>query len=213
MTSLMKWGRSPSHALRREIEDLIEDFSMPRPFRREIERLFDEDLSTRSLWREMDQLLDEFNSPTSLRSRIERLFEGGRGKIPFWSGRADFVPAVELTEQDKEYLLKVDLPGMREQDVDVSINDDNVLTIRGERREEKTKNVRGYEYSERTYGSFSRAVTLPPGVDQNRIEADFHNGVLEVHVPKTAGAMATRRIPIAREEGRIPANGPTVHTS
>jgi len=214
MAALIPWGRSPMISLQREIEDLLEDVSSPRAFRRELDRLFASDLSPRSLWTEIDRLMDDFESPPTLRSRIGRLFESTRGLLPFTHAKTTFVPSVELVEQDKEYVLKADLPGMREQDVDVRIDDDNVLTIRGERREERTKTLRGYEYSERAYGSFSRSVALPVGIDAGKIEAEFHNGVLEVHVPKSQQALTARKIPIGREEPRVlPGNGPTAQAS
>ncbi len=168
--------------------------------------------SPRTIWTELDRLMDEFESPRTLRSRIGRLFGSARGLLPLERART-FMPSVELVEQDKEYVLKADLPGLREQDVEVRVDDDNVLTIRGERREEKTKTVRGYEYSERAYGSFSRSVALPVGVDTSKIEAEFRDGVLEVHVPKSAQAVTARKIPIGREEPKVlPANGPTTHS-
>jgi HSP20 family protein len=160
----------------------------------------------------MDRLLDEFESPPTLRRRIERLFEGFTGALgrPLARARAAFVPSLELTEREGEYVMKADLPGMREQDIDLRIDDDNVLTIRGERREEETKRVRGYEYSERTYGAFSRSVQLPSGIDASKVQADFRNGVLEIHIAKTEAARA-RKIPVSREEPRVlaPGNGPT----
>ena len=203
MAALIPWGRSSLTTLQRDIDDLLEDFPTPRAFRHEVTRLFGEELSPRTIWREMERLMDDYESPPSLRSRIGRLFEGVRGVLPLTREKDGFVPSVELVEQDKEYVLKADLPGMREQDVDVRIDDDNVLTIGGERREEHTKTVRGYEYSERRYGSFSRSVALPTGINPDKIEADFRNGVLEVHIPKSQQALAARKIPISREEPKV----------
>jgi HSP20 family protein len=219
MTSLIRWGRSPMLNLQRDLDDLFEDFSAPRSLRREIERLFDEAPSTRSMWREMDRLLSEFASPLPLRRRIERLFESfGALKPSFGRGRAMFVPSLDVTEQENEYVLKADLPGVREQDVELRVDDDNVLTVRGERKEEETKHARGYEYLERSYGAFSRSVELPRGVDTAKIEADFRNGVLEIHIPKTEAAR-TRKIPVGREreEPKVipppPSNGPKAQPS
>ena len=216
MADLIPWSRSPMTILQRDIEDLLADFDTPRSFRREIDRLFDEGSSPRTLWRQMDRLLEDFASPPTLRRRIERLFEGIGGglRIPVLREKGMFVPSVELIEQDNDYVPKTDLPGVREQDIDVRLGDDNVLTIRGERREEETKRARGYEYSERSYGAFSRSVSLPAGVDASKIDASFKNGVLEIHVPKTEAARA-RKIPIGREEPKViaPGNGPTVQAA
>ena len=158
-------------------------------------------------------MLDEFESPRPLRRRIGRLFENFVGAVrrPFSREPVSFVPPVELKESESEYVMKADLPGMREQDIDLRIDDENVLTISGERQGEETKRVRGYEYTERSHGSFSRTVQLPPGIDASKIEADLRSGVLEIHIPKTAAAQG-RKIPVSREEPRvIPAgNGPAV---
>lgn len=214
MSNLIPWRRSPMSNLQRDVEDLLTGFDTPRSFRREVDRLFGELTSPRTMWREMDALLQEFSSPPTLRNRLERLFEnvvGGQRGLSAW-GKDLFVPSVEVTERDDQYVLKADLPGVREQDVDLRINDDNVLTIRGERRDEDTKRVRGYEYSERSYGSFTRSVSLPQGIDASKIDADFRNGVLEIHVPKTEAARS-RKIPLGHEEPRIlvPGNGPVAH--
>jgi HSP20 family protein len=212
MTELIQWGRPSMVSLQRDLEEVLEDFAYPRAFRREMDRLFDEVSAPRALWREMDRLMEEFESPPTLRRRITRLFDDfvSAVKRPFAREKATFVPSVDLAERDNEYVLKADLPGMREQDIDLRIDDDNVLTIKGERREEETKRVRGYEYSERSYGTFSRSVSLPSGVDASKIEADFRHGVLEIRIPKTEAARA-RKIPISREEPRViaPSNGPT----
>jgi HSP20 family protein len=152
----------------------------------------------------MERMLDEFVSPQPLRRRVASLFEPLLGATRGLLGRgaeAVFVPDVELTERDDTYVLRVDLPGIRERDVNVNVDDDNVLTITGERRREEGKRERGYEYTEREYGSFTRSVQLPRGADVSKIEADFRNGVLEVHVPK-GESMRARQIPIRSREAR-----------
>lgn len=205
MGNLIRWGRPSMLSLQRDIEDLLDDFSSPRALRREIERAFEQAEGPTDVWQEMDRLFDEFAPPPTLRRRIARLFEDLTGaRAPSRAGV--FVPSVDLTEHENEYVLKVDLPGMREQDIDVRIEDNNVLTISGERREEEKKRVRGYEYSERRYGRFSRSVTLPSNVETSKVEADFRNGVLEVHVPKTEAARA-RKIPIREEQRALSGNG------
>jgi HSP20 family protein len=210
MANLMRRNRPSMLNTRRDIEDLVDEFEMPRRFRSEISRLFGEDLSMRELWDEMDRLMNDFTSPPSLRRRIEGMLgsQGGGGR-----GMGMYMPAIDVSERDNEYLLRVDLPGIREQDLDVSIDDDNVLTVSGERHEEEKRNDRGYEYTERTYGSFCRTVELPRGVDASKIESDFRNGVLELRVPK-GEARGTRRLQIGRnreggrsEEPRVIAPG------
>jgi len=204
MGNLIQWQRPSMLSLQRDIEDILEEFPVSRSFRREMTRLFDEVSSPRTLWREMDRLLEEFESPPALGSRLARMFENvvqaPRRYLTPW--RSAFVPSVELAEFDSEYVMKVDLPGLRENEIDLKIDDHNVLTICGERHVEETKEARGYEYSERAYGGFSRSVALPSGIETGKIDADFRNGVLEIHVPKTEAARA-RRIPLTREEPRV----------
>ena len=204
MANLTWWRRPAISTLRRDMEDILEDFDISRSFRREIDRLFSEELAPRTSWSEMEQLFDDFVSPQPLRRRMASLFEplvGATRSLLGRGGETMFMPNIELTERDDSYVLRADLPGVREQDVNVNLDDDNVLTISGERRREEAKRERGYEYTEREYGSFTRSVQLPRGADASKIEADFRNGVLEVHVPKGEGARA-RHIPIGGREGR-----------
>ena len=205
MANLTWWRRPSISTLRRDMDDILEDFDLSRGFRREIDRLFNEDLSPRTMWSEMERLLEDFVSPQPLRRRMAGLFEplvgGATRGLMGRGGETMFMPNIELKEQDNAYVLRADLPGVREQDVNVNVDDDNVLTISGERRREESKRERGYEYTEREYGSFSRSIQLPRGAEASKIEADFRNGVLEIHVPKGEGARA-RHIPIGGREGR-----------
>src|ERR1044071_7451213 len=98
-------------------------------------------------------------------------------------GRATgFTPLVDVHETEDEYLVKVDLPGVKPEDVNVEIND-NVLSISGSRVAEETGQAR---LLERPYGSFVRTLTLPQGVDSDSIEAGYDHGVLELQIPKPA---------------------------
>lgn len=94
-----------------------------------------------------------------------------------------WIPAMDLVEEGDHYVLRADLPGVSESDVKVEL-EDNVLTISGERRSEHEERKEGRYRVERATGVFSRALTLPEGVDPERIEASFEKGVLEVRVPK-----------------------------
>lgn len=183
---------------------------MPRSFRREIDRIFDDFTSPRTIWAEMDRLLDEFVSPMPLRRRVEQLFEDMGGRRGAALGGA-YMPALDLTETEGEYTLRADLPGVREQDLDIRVDDDNVLTVRGERHADESGRQGGYEYHERSHGAFSRSVALPAGIDASKIDAEFRNGVLVVHVAK-AEASKPRRIAIRGGEPRVLAtgNGPGV---
>lgn len=99
-----------------------------------------------------------------------------------------FAPDVQLlTERDDAFFVRVDLPGFREKDVEIRVDGD-MLVISGERRHEESKRERGYEYTQRNHGSFTRSIELPRGVDVPKIEAELLRGVLEVRLPKRESA-------------------------
>lgn len=100
---------------------------------------------------------------------------------------AGFAPAFEVKETKDGYLFKADLPGVKQQDIEVSYTG-NRLTVSGKREAEKQEKTDTYYTYERSYGTFTRAFTLPEGVDPNRIHADLRDGVLTIDVPKTAEA-------------------------
>jgi len=102
---------------------------------------------------------------------------GERFKMPDWS------PLVDIIEDDHEYLFKADLPEMRKEDVIVTI-ENGVLYISGERRTEKEEKKRKFHRLERFFGTFERTFTVPEDADTTKIVADFHDGVLQVHLPK-----------------------------
>jgi HSP20 family protein len=94
-----------------------------------------------------------------------------------------WTPPMDLVEADDHFLLRADLPGMREDDVSIEVRD-NTLRIAGERKTEHEQRERGWYRLERQFGKFSRALTLPEGVNADTIEAKFDHGVLEVRIPK-----------------------------
>ena len=114
--------------------------------------------------REVDRLFDAFFAPTERESRR-------------------WVPAIDLVEADDHFVLKADLPGLSEEDVSIEVQD-GTLTISGERKTEHERREQGWYRIERSFGSFSRSLTLPEGVDAEAINAEFDRGVLEVHIPK-----------------------------
>jgi HSP20 family protein len=99
------------------------------------------------------------------------------------TGVRRWIPAMDVVETDDHFVLRADLPGMSEQDVDLSL-EDNVLTVSGERKVEHEERREGYYRVERASGSFSRSLTLPEGVDGDAITATFDKGVLEIRIPK-----------------------------
>ncbi|GLS99350.1 heat-shock protein Hsp20 [Sphingobium jiangsuense] len=134
----------------------------------------------------------------SLHREVNRLFDDvfrGFG-MPSLSGFGREIgwPRVEFGETDKEIRVTAELPGLDEKDVEITVEDD-VLTLRGEKRSETEDKDRGY--SERSYGRFERRIALPRGVDRDGAKATFSNGVLTVTLPRTEGQDdRVRRIPI-----------------
>src|SRR4051794_13942411 len=110
-----------------------------------------------------------------------------------------WVPPMDLVEHDDHFTLRADLPGMSEADVNIEVRD-NTLTLSGERQAEHEERQRGYYRLERQFGKFSRALSLPEGVDAGAIEANFTHGVLEVRIPKPE-QRKPRRIEIKSANG------------
>jgi HSP20 family protein len=106
--------------------------------------------------------------------------------------KAMLSPKFDVIENDKSIEITAELAGVNEKDLDVSI-DGNVLTVKGEKKEEVKENKKDYHLSERRYGSFLRTFPLPDRLEMNKIEASFKNGVLKVVLPKNAEAKSTAR--------------------
>src|SRR5689334_6715214 len=130
--------------------------------------------------RELDSLQGDMNR------LFDRFFEGRTG-----NGGRRWIPPMDLLETEDHLVLRGDLPGMTEDDIDIEIKD-NVLTVSGERKADQEDKGEGYHRVERAFGRFSRSLTLPPGVDPGKVEAGFKQGVLEVQIPKPAEAKPTR---------------------
>jgi HSP20 family protein len=105
-----------------------------------------------------------------------------------------WVPNVEVLRQANNFVVRVDLPGVAPDEIDISI-DDGLLTIAGERTQERREDDDGFVRTERSYGAFLRTIVLPEGADESRIEAKVDNGVLEINVP-IAGENRSRRIAV-----------------
>jgi HSP20 family protein len=110
-----------------------------------------------------------------------------------------WVPAMDLVEADDHFLLRADLPGLREDDVNIEVRD-NALTVSGERKAEHEQREKGWYRLERQFGRFSRSISLPEGVDPDAIDASFDRGVLEVKIPKPE-QRKPRRIAIKSANG------------
>jgi HSP20 family protein len=94
-----------------------------------------------------------------------------------------WIPAMDLVETADHYVLRADLPGLADEDVNVQL-EDNVLTISGERKAKHEQHEEGYYRIERAFGSFARSLTLPDGIDPDAVQAQFDRGVLEIRIPK-----------------------------
>jgi HSP20 family protein len=100
---------------------------------------------------------------------------------------ADWVPSVDVSETDGEYQIKAEIPDVKKEDVKVTLAD-GVLTIQGERKHEKEEKGKKYHRVERSYGSFARSFTLPDLVDEEKVKAEFKDGVLNLQLPKSEKA-------------------------
>jgi HSP20 family protein len=134
---------------------------------------------------------DPFREIDGIQARLNRMF----GDRPFrtFEGEeapfADWAPAVDIQETDKEYVVKADLPEVKREDVKVEF-EDGVLTVEGERKIEKEEKDKKFHRVERAYGKFVRRFALPTEVDGGHVSAEFKEGVLNIHLPKAINAKA-----------------------
>ena len=134
---------------------------------------------------------DPFKEMEDLQSRFAKLF----GLTPERTGNGDkeqmivteWVPSVDIVEDEKEWLVKADLPEVQKENVKVTV-ENGVLTITGERKFEKEEKEKKYHRIERSYGTFLRSFTLPDAADGTKVSAEFKDGVLKVHLPKSEKA-------------------------
>ena len=129
--------------------------------------------------------LDEM---TQVSNRLRRLFEPPFD-LQLFPENVGWLPAMEITEKGDELMLTAELPGMKREDVEIFV-ENNVLTVRGEKKEEikEDDKDRKVHLFERTYGNFTRTFTLPREVETEKIRAEFADGVLKLHLPKTEKA-------------------------
>jgi HSP20 family protein len=133
---------------------------------------------------------DPFRELEEVSTRLNRLFNQPLGRRLIddeGSLMAEWAPAVDVQETDGEYLIKADLPDVKKEDVHVELQD-GMLCLRGERRQEKEEKGKKFHRVERAYGQFERRLALPSEVDPQKVAAEFKNGVLNVHPPKSASA-------------------------
>jgi len=130
---------------------------------------------------------DPFRELEEMSERLNRVFTrpalrttGGKENLTV----ADWVPTVDISETDGEYLIKAELPEVKKEDVKVTV-EDGVLTLQGERRHEKEEKGKKFHRVERSYGSFVRSFALPESVDEGGVKAEYKDGVLNLHLPKS----------------------------
>jgi HSP20 family protein len=134
--------------------------------------------------------------PEPFSREIDRVFDAFFGQT---DQARRWVPPVDLVEAEDHFVLKADLPGLTEGDVNIEVQD-GTLTISGERKAEHEQREKGWYRIERSFGRFSRSLTLPDGVNPDGIAASFHHGVLEVRIPKPE-ERKPRRIEISGSSG------------
>lgn len=134
----------------------------------------------------------------SLQRSVNQVFDDFLDFGPFALGSSmtSFSPQLDVSETDREFLIAAELPGMDEKDVEVSVSK-SLLTLRGEKKNEREDKRKDYYRMERSYGMFERTIPVPEGVDLDKVEASFKKGVLTVVLPKSADYQKERkRIPI-----------------
>lgn len=147
-------------------------------------------------------------NPFSLMRRMSDEMERavrGQGSA---AGGGSWTPAIEIFERDGRYVVHADLPGLKQENVKVEVNN-NVLTLRGERRSQHEENEGGVHRSERHYGHFFRSIPLPDGADVEHARAQFQDGVLEVSIPVPEEQTSRRQIPIEAGEVKPQDNTPS----
>jgi HSP20 family protein len=133
--------------------------------------------------RTMNRLEQPFRGATTLQEQINRVFGDLAGRTAEESNLTAWAPPVDIYETENELVVKADLPDVNPQDLDIRV-ENNILTIRGERKFETKVNEDNYLRIERAYGSFSRSFSLANSVKSDAIKADYHNGVLTLSIPK-----------------------------
>jgi HSP20 family protein len=125
-------------------------------------------------WREIDDLFDRYTrSAGQLRNGSQEVVASG-----------DWAPRVDIAETDEAFVIKAEIPEVKKEDVKVTV-DNGVLTIRGDRKQEKTDNGKKFHRIERHYGSFTRSFTMPDNVDEANVKASFKDGMLNLQIQKT----------------------------
>lgn len=135
---------------------------------------------------DLERFFDDFLAPSSWAEHFDRLPEGA---LSF---------DMDVSESESEYHIEAEIPGMEEKDIEVSIEGSHLI-IKGEKKEESQKKDKNYYSSERRYGSFTRAISLPENADVDKAQADYKSGVLEIHIPKAADSPKRKKITVQKK--------------
>jgi HSP20 family protein len=169
----MKDNKTEKMELKRTTPETANPFQMMRRFSKNMDRLFED--------------FGGFNFPTFFKTDFAPF------RMEF--DNVEWVPQIEVLQNNGQFMVRADLPGLTKDDVKVELTDD-VLTISGERKEEKEEKREGFYRSERSYGSFYREIPLPEGAKTEEAAATFHNGVLEITVPAEKVEIPPRKLEI-----------------
>jgi HSP20 family protein len=136
---------------------------------------------------------EPFRDLVTTQDRLNRLFNETMGR--FWGDEGmragSWIPAVDIYETEQDVVLKAELPGVDPKDVEVTVHD-GTLYLKGERKYEKEVKEENYHHVERAYGAFARSLTLPASIDQEKVQAEFKDGVLNLTMPKREEAKAKK---------------------
>jgi HSP20 family protein len=168
----MKNKKKEKMELAQKTPETVNPFGMMRRFTKDMERLFND--------------FEEFRFPN---------FFKNFAPFPMEFDRVEWVPRIEVLQNNGQLMVRADLPGLTKEDVEVELTD-NLLTISGERKDEKEEKHEGYYRSERSYGSFYRQIPLPEGAKTEDATATFRNGVLEITIPAPQVETPTRKLEI-----------------
>jgi HSP20 family protein len=155
-------------------------------------------------WRDKSQNLerqeDRFEPFVSFRREVDRMFDdffnGSLARLPGFEPLHGIAPSIDVEDKEKEVVITAELPGLDNKDFDVTLSGD-VLTIRGEKKDEREEKNAGSQYFERRFGSFSRSIRLPFEAGEENVEANYDKGLLKIRVPKPKeNATKTRRIEV-----------------
>lgn len=140
---------------------------------------------------------DPFRELTSLREDMEHLFDSFFARYPREKAEGFWAPPLDIEETENEFVIKAELPGMKKEDIKISLSGD-ILAISGEKKKEVEEKGKTYYRMERSYGKFQRNITLPAEVEMDKAKASYKNGILTLNLPKSE-ISKPREIPIKVE--------------